>query len=247
MVEQVPLLITENLKEKTIHFILIITTRNATEYIELLMEGKKKKEKLRERTSMNWTASSMWRHLTIREHSFAMTLKAEGSRWVDKEMPRVRVWTLFKVSITLRTFLLRIPTRTIFANSSGFTSELCRTVSRSLRELFRGEEKDEEGEGGSFGREDIWGLMTWRCCGVDDDDGCECGFGGGVTMEEPRITKSLILGQPFVSLNEGKEKEVYVIWVLDWNFLVWTILSLGTLSHLQQVGLMCEKKNITFS
>lgn len=65
------------------------------------------------------------------------------------------------------------------------------------------EEEGEEGKGVSFGREDLWGLMVWRCGGVDDDDGCEFGGGGGgVTMEEPRMMKSLILGQPFDSLNQ---------------------------------------------
>lgn len=54
--------------------------------------------------------------------------------------------------------------------------------------MFRGER---------FGREDLWDLiMVWRCCGVEDEDEDE--DERGVMMDEPRITKSLILCEPFV-------------------------------------------------
>ena len=50
-------------------------------------------------------------------------------------------------------------------------------------------------EGGSFGGEDLKGLIWWWwwwwCEGVEDE-----GL-GGVTMEELRMKKCLILGQPF--------------------------------------------------
>lgn len=82
----------------------------------------------------------------------------------------------------------------------------------------------EEGKGESFGRGDLWGLMLWRCCGVDDDDDDDedgrCGLGGGgVTMEEPRIMKSLILGQPFVSLSHDKGG-LYGFWI-GYFLFVW--------------------------
>lgn len=56
--------------------------------------------------------------------------------------------------------------------------------------MFRGER---------FGREDFWDLiMVWRCCGVEDEDEDE--DERGVMTDEPRITKSLILCEPFVYL-----------------------------------------------
>lgn len=56
---------------------------------------------------------------------------------------------------------------------------------------------DGEGEGVRF--ELRGGLMVRRCCEREGTDEDEDGL-GGVTMEEPRITKSLILPWPTVNL-----------------------------------------------
>lgn len=179
---------------------------------------------------MSSTASSTWLHVTKRQHSFAMI--SEPLRWVDKEI--LRPWTLLRAWITLRTFFPRIPNRTTLARSSASTTpesiKSSKTTSNSwtsfesaqwlrasgawrAQEMFQLEEK-----GASFGREGLWGgLMGWRCwwCGVEEEE-------KGVTTEEPRITKSLIiycsmiLGQPFGLLSGVWRRGLYGFWILDW-------------------------------